>query len=135
MRIKLIDFGYTTPPTRMHPNDTGADVYAPGFFECPPHKVTCVPLGFGIEVPAGYTGLIFPRSSMAKAGLICQLPPIDPGYTGQVHAIIANITDETQLITPDQRIGQLVLLPTATPDFDPELCELRKAGAFGSTGV
>lgn len=42
-----------------------------------------VPLGFGIEVPDGYAGYVFPRTSMAVKGLVCELPPVDSGYRGE----------------------------------------------------
>ena len=79
MKIKLIDFGMTKEqtPYRPHGNDAGADVYMP--FDCTiePGEIEKIPLGFGIEVPDGYAGYVFPRTSMAVKGLVCELPPID----------------------------------------------------------
>lgn len=136
MKIKLIDFGGCSEfaPKRMHDNDAGADVYAPDDYVAKPHSVTKIPLGFGLELPDGYTGFIFPRSSMAAKGLTCELPPIDSRYRGQVHAVITNNTDDLALIKRGERVGQLVIFPVVIPTFSTDGLDERGSGAFGSTG-
>lgn len=52
-----------------------------------PGEIEKILLGFGIEVPDGYAGYVFPRTSMAVKGLVCELPSIDSGYRGEIHAI------------------------------------------------
>ena len=52
-----------------------------------PGEVARIPLGFGLIIPDGFAGYVFPRSSMAAKGLVCELPPIDSGYRGEIHAI------------------------------------------------
>ena len=32
------------------------------------------------------------RESLAARGIICELPPIDSGYRGEIHAIVTNTT-------------------------------------------
>lgn len=90
MKIKLIDFGLTPGhnPLRVHENDAGADVYMPYDCTLQPGEIVKVPLGFGLILPDGYAGFVFPRSSMAEKGLTCELPPVDSGYRGEIHAII-----------------------------------------------
>lgn len=134
MKIKLIDYGYTNMPFRAHHNDAGADVYAPETIQIAPHTTVAIGLKFGIQLPDGYMGLIFPRSSMAKAGIVSQLPPIDSGYTGEIHAIVINTTNEVYTIEKNSRVAQLVILPIVIPDFTTEESKQRGAGAFGSTG-
>ena len=70
MKIKLIDFGVPEGrrPFRPHGNDAGADVYMPYDCTLQPGEIAKVPLGFGIEVPDGYAGYVFPRTSMAVKG-------------------------------------------------------------------
>ena len=70
MKIKLIDFGVPEDqrPYRPHGNDAGADVYMPYDCTLQPGEITKIPLGFGIEVPDGFAGYVFPRSSMAVKG-------------------------------------------------------------------
>ena len=76
MKIKLIDFGVPEHqrPYRPHGNDAGADVYLPYDCTLQPGEIAKIPLGFGLEIPDGYAGYIFPRTSMAVKGLVCALP-------------------------------------------------------------
>lgn len=136
MKIKLIDFGVPEDqrPYRPHGNDAGADVYIPYDCTLQPGEITKIPLGFGIEVPDGFAGYVFPRSSMAVKGLVCELPPVDSGYRGEIHAILSNVSSQTRHIPKGSRIGQLVITPVVIADFVTELGEQRGTGAFGSTG-
>ena len=136
MKIKLIDFGVPDGhrPYRAHDNDAGADVYMPYDCTLQPGEIAKVPLGFGIEVPDGYAGYVFPRSSMAVKGLVCELPPVDSGYRGEIHAIVSNVGNEAQTLTKDSRIGQLIIMPVVIADFVNDMGGQRGAGAFGSTG-
>lgn len=136
MKIKLIDFGVREDwrPCRTHGNDAGADVYMPYGCTLKPGDVEKVPLGFGIEVPDGYAAYVFPRSSMAAKGLVCELPPVDSGYRGEIHAIISNVSSRTQAIQKGARVGQLIITPVVIADFVSALGEERGTRGFGSTG-
>ena len=48
----------------------GYDLQTPVEFKLLPGESTIVPVGLVLEIPKGYFGLIKPRSSMAKAGLM-----------------------------------------------------------------
>jgi dUTP pyrophosphatase len=137
LKIRLINFG--TPgdrlPRRAHANDSGADVYANKTITLIPHETRKFPLGFGVEIPAGYSGYIYPRTSLTIKGVICHIPPIDTGYTGEVHAILTNVGNLSYSVHEGDRIGQLVISPVVIADFVTEFSEKRGAGAFGSTGV
>ncbi len=134
MKIKLIDYGYKQAPRRAHENDAGADVYIMSAVTLPASRTTKVPLGFGLEVPDGYAVCVFPRSGMAAKGIICELPPIDSGYRGEVHAIVTNITTEDITLPASTRVGQLVVIPVVIADFIAYDIKERGTGAFGSTG-
>ena len=136
MKVKLIDFGLKEGhhPFRTHDNDAGADVYMPYDCTLKPGEIAKVPLGFGIEVPDGFAGYVFPRSSMAVKGLVCELPPVDSGYRGEIHAIISNVSNQEQTIRKDTRVGQLVITPVVIADFVEDKGKERGTGAFGSTG-
>lgn len=134
MQIKLIDFGYTWPPMRAHYNDAGADVYAQYDQVVMPGETVKMSLGYGLELPDGYVGFVFPRSSLAAKGIICELPPIDSGYKGEIHAVITNHSDGVYKINKGDRVGQLVILPVIIPTFTNQLSEERADSAFGSTG-
>lgn len=136
MKIRLIEYGVTKErlPFRAHENDAGADVYMP--FDCTinPGDIIKIPLGFGLKIPDGYAGYVFPRSSLAVKGLICELPPIDSGYRGEIHAIVSNVSNIRQTIKKGIRIGQLIITPVIIADFVLDFREERGTGSFGSTG-
>lgn len=134
MKIKLINYGYEHAPLRAHANDAGADVYLKDALQVWPHETKKIPLGFGLELPDGYAAYIFPRSSLSSKGIVCELPPIDSGYRGEIHAIVTNHTGVKQYFNAGDRIGQLVIMPIVIADFITEDIEQRGVGAFGSTG-
>ena len=134
MKIKVIDFGYSSLPRRAHENDAGADVYSTRQLVVYPHTTEKIPLGLGLELPDGFAGFIYPRSGLSSKGIVCELPPIDSGYRGEIHAIVSNVSDEPYQINKGDRIGQLVITPVVIADFVTEKSEERGAGAFASTG-
>ena len=99
-----------------------------------PGEIARIPLGFGLMIPDGFAGYVFPRSSMAAKGLACELPPIDSGYRGEIHAIISNVSSTAQTLHKDTRVGQLVITPIVIADFVLDLGKSRDTDAFGSTG-
>ena len=136
MKVKMIDYGlpYDRLPLRAHYNDAGADVYVHTDFKLMPGDIVSLPLGFGLELPDGYAGFIFPRSGLSKKGIVCELPPIDAGYRGEIHAIISNVSSEPYTIKDGDRIGQLVIMPVIVADFVTELGDTRNNTAFGASG-
>ena len=137
MKIKLIDFGVPKKrrPFRPHGNDAGADVYMPYDCTLQPGEIAKVPLGFGLEIPDGYAGYVFPRTSMAVKGPGCEVPPVDSGYRGEIHAIISNVSSQPQTLLQGMRVGQLVITPVVIADFISDLGPVRGTGGFGSTGM
>ena len=133
MKVQLIDYGGRIPE-RAHANDAGADVFSPRDEVICPGRICKMPLGFGLHLPDGFAGYIFPRSGLSEQGIVCELPPIDSGYTGEVHAIISNVGKRTYEVKRGDRIGQLVIMPILIPEFTFEAWKERKTGAFGSTG-
>ena len=139
MKVKVIDFGYEKLPFRAHANDAGADVHA-CMHDCdctyiPPHTTAKIPLGIGLVLPDGYAAYVFPRSGLSSKGIVCELPPIDSGYRGEIHAIVTNCSNETFTVKNGDRIGQLVIMPVVIADFIEDDIEERGSNGFGSTGV
>lgn len=139
MKVKVIDFGYEKLPFRAHDNDAGADVHA-CFHDTDnivlmPHATAKVPLGLGLCLPDGYAAYVFPRSGLSSKGITCELPPIDSGYRGEIHAIVHNGSGVSFDIHNGDRIGQLVIVPIVIADFVTETGEERGANGFGSTGI
>lgn len=133
MKIKLIDFNGSMP-IRAHDNDAGADVFSPKDLDIYPGDVYTLPLGFGLELPDGYAGYIFPRSGLSSHGIVCELPPIDSGYRGEIHAIVSNVGNLVYPVKRGDRIGQLVIMPVLIPEFTYTSSPARGKGAFGSSG-
>ena len=106
MKIQGSDFGGKSPE-RAHANDAGADVFSPRDEVICPGQICKMPLGFGLRIPDGFAGYIFPRSGLSSQGIVCELPPIDSGYAGEIHAIISNVSKEYE---NGDKIGQLVIM-------------------------
>lgn len=121
-------------PARQHYNDAGADVYTTVGVTLKPHETRRIPLGFSLELPDGFMACVFPRSGKSCEGLVCELPPIDSGYTDEVCAVVTNLTDKLQKVVGGTRIGQLVVMPVALADFVEDLGDERGDNGFGSTG-
>lgn len=143
MKIKVINFGYDSLPKRAHANDVGADVHAcikgceeqSGAMTVMPNTTVKIPLGLGLIIPDGYAAYVFPRSGLSCKGIVCELPPIDSGYRGEIHAIVTNCSNKAFVINDGDRIGQLVITPIVIADFITDDIEERGTGAFGSTGI
>lgn len=133
MQIELIDYGYKIAPHRAHPNDAGYDVYTLEDIIIPQNTVLKIPLGFGLKVPPGFMANIYPRSGKSMEGLLPQLPPIDPGYIGQVHAIVLNSNNMAIHVPGGTKIGQLVFLPIYHFELVSYVDVSRGENAFGST--
>jgi dUTP pyrophosphatase len=72
---------------------------------------------------------------LSSKGIVCELPPIDSGYRGEIHAIVTNCGTEAFHIKNGDRIGQLVVTPIVIADFiTDEIAERGECG-FGSTGI
>ena len=134
MKVKIIKFREEVQlPFRAHYNDAGADVYSLEDYVIPPHTTVKIPLGFGMELPDGFQCNVYPRSGLTSKGIVSQLPPIDSGYTGEVHAIMTNTTNLAYNIKKGDKIAQLVVTPIVLVDFTDTLGEERGANGFGST--
>ena len=134
MKIKTIKFDNYKCPKRAHYNDAGADVYSTKTISIEPHQTVKIPLGFGLALPDGFMACVFPRTSLTSKGIICHIPPVDSGYTGEIHAIITNTTDSVYIVNKEDRIGQIVVVPIILAEFTEELGNERGDKGFGSTG-
>ena len=95
--------------------------------------------GIAVEIPAGYVGLIFPRSSIHKKAnrLSNCVGVIDSGYRGEIKFVF-DLTSQEGTYEIGDRIGQLVLieLPAVEVEEVDKLSESeRGVGGFGSTGA
>lgn len=107
MKIKLFD--NIQLPKKSHLPDSGLDCFMPKSFSLKPFETKTIGLGFGIQVPEGFAGMLVPRSSIAEQGLIIQTSIIDPDYTGEIHLIITNCNNKDVEISQNQRVCSLVI--------------------------
>ena len=96
--------------------------------------------GIAVEIPEGYVGLLFPRSSISKTKMILSnhVGVVDSGYRGEIRFRFRKLdTDHGSVYTPGDKIGQLVVIPYPTIQLE-EVAELsdseRMDGGFGSSG-
>lgn len=96
--------------------------------------------GLAVEIPEGHVGLLFPRSSIRKYGIILtnHVGVIDSGYRGEIMLTFrpAMIGGE-HIYNVGERIGQLIIIPY--PQYESieaeELSETERGeGGHGSTG-
>ncbi len=99
-----------------------------------------VPTGIYIEIPSDYEAQIRPRSGLAiQQGITCLNTPgtVDSDYRGEIKVILINLSKETQVLAPGDRIAQMVLQKVEKITWE-EVKSLqgsfRNQGGFGSTG-
>ncbi len=105
-----------------------------------PRMTRMISSGIAIQIPKGYFGAVFARSGLAsKEGLRpanC-VGVIDADYRGELKVPLYNDSDTPRVISPGQKIAQLVVIPFERLDFEmtDELSETdRMEDGFGSTG-
>lgn len=95
--------------------------------------------GIAVEIPKGYVGLLFPRSSVYKTGLSMAnaVGVIDSDFRAAISAVFYKRRQYVEPYKAGDRVAQLVIVPIANVEFVEvdKLSETeRGAGGFGSTG-
>lgn len=138
--VKLLHPGARLP-WRAHPSDGGADLHSAEEVLIPAGERREVGTGIALAIPEGYAGFVQPRSGLAfRCGIMVVNSPglIDAHYRGEVRVCLFNSAGEAFLVSPGDRIAQLVVQPVETPAFravDGLDETQRGGGGFGSTGV
>lgn len=132
-----------TEPTRAYQGDAGYDLRANvgGVTWLAAGERKTIPLGTRLGIPRGYAGMIVPRSGLAhRHGITVVNSPgiVDPGFSGEVMAVLLNTSDTPFRIEPGDRVAQLVLVkvehPVMVPRDDLGFSD-RNTSGFGSSGV
>ena len=102
--------------------------------------------GIAVEIPKGYVGLLFPRSSVVTTNnrLGNCVGVIDSDYRGEITFVFDNMNANSDLLSDydysyqaKDRVGQLVILPFPKVELE-EVKELsdseRGTGGYGHTG-
>lgn len=125
-------------PQYAKPGDAGLDLVAISEEWNKNNTMVTYGTGLAIEIPEGYVGLIFPRSSVSKTtlNLSNSVGVIDSGYRGPIMFKFRYL-EEGNVYDIGDRIGQLVIMKIPTVNIV-EVEELssseRGEGGFGSTG-
>lgn len=124
-------------PERASTSANGSDVRADKEYLIYPGQTVKVDLQYSQQVPKGVATLLMPRSSLhSDLRLTNSIGLIDVDYRGNVFAKFQNIGMDLVKIETDERIGQLLFVPSFTPNFiegEPDTTE-RGDGGDGSTG-
>ena len=140
VKIKKLDDNAVIP-TYGTEYSAGADLYAliSDDLEIKPQETVIIPTGIAMEIPNGYVGLIYARSSLGtKKGLTPanKVGVIDSDYRGEIKVVLFNQSNKIQTITKNERIAQIIITPYIKVQFQ-EVDELsntiRGEGGFGST--
>ena len=141
-------------PTKAHATDAGYDLYAHSKSYDEDGNVV-YGSGVAMEIPKGYVGLVFPRSSNAKKDIILSnsVGVIDSGFRGEIsfkfkasirasHNEMLNeevcaFVNKPTTYNVGERIGQIIIMPYPEIEFV-EVDELsdseRGVGGYGSSG-
>jgi dUTP pyrophosphatase len=132
-------------PTKAHPTDAGFDLTATSQ-RYDEYGASVYGTGIAVEIPDGYVGLLFPRSSIAKRDLTVAnaVGVIDAGYRGEIllkfkPAAKWNFSEHAgYYYRVGERIAQLIIMPLPEVTFE-EADTLehgeRGANGYGSTGL
>ena len=138
VRIKKLNENAVIP-TYAKEGDAGMDLVATRIISNTTFDVS-YGTDLAMEIPNGFVGLVFPRSSIRKYELVLSnsVGVIDSGYRGEIQATFKkeNGLDSLAYKVGD-RIAQIIIIPYPPIEFD-EVAELsdteRGDGGFGSTG-
>lgn len=131
-------------PIRAHKTDAGLDLTATSITTEANESgqlLLVYHTDIAVEIPEGFVGLLFSRSSISKKALRLTnaVGVIDAGYRGEITAKFQVVTDAMPSIYKEgERFLQLVIVPI--PDITiTEVSELsdsdRGANGYGSTGT
>ena len=141
MKLQIVCPDKYLLPTRAHPHDAGLDLKCGEFgVVLKPGERRLVDTGVKVAIPAGYVGLVHPRSGWAhKYGITVNNAPgtIDSGYVGNMLVNLINHGSETVALEYGDRIAQLLIQRVELPELevvDSLDITTRGAGGHGSTG-
>ncbi|HYS15812.1 MAG TPA: dUTP diphosphatase [Candidatus Binatia bacterium] len=128
-------------PTYAREGDAGLDLRAAHDATLEPGGRGLVGTGLAVAIPAGFAGLVLPRSGLALThGVTVLNAPglVDAGYRGELKVLLVNHGEKAVTVRRGERVAQLVIqhVERAEPVEVGELpASERGAGGFGSTGA
>ena len=125
-------------PTYAKRGDAAMDLYCTEMFK-DKHGNYVYLTGIAVEIPEGYVGLVYPRSSVSKTSMLLAngVGVIDSGYRGEIMLKYRRLEGESGIYTTGDRVGQLMVVkrPEGELVVVDELSSTERGdGGFGSTG-
>lgn len=96
---------------RGYEEDAGVDITLTDDVVFMPMSTNCINLHVNIKPNEGEMGILCSRTSAANKGLIVAMCPIDANYTGEVMAIVHNISNSIITYKEGEAFCQVVMLP------------------------
>lgn len=126
-------------PKRGTKHAAGFDLYAAEEFDALIHEEQTVRIqtGLAFEIPEGYVGVVYSRSSTALKGLIITPLLVDADYRGPVYITVKNTSGKPYVVHNGDRLAQMRIEELVPTEFEwtDELSETeRGTGGYGSTG-
>lgn len=95
--------------------------------------------GLAVEIPEGYVGLLFPRSSVSKTNLVManSVGVIDADYRGEISVRFKLQRTMGDGYKKGDRVCQMIIVPFPKIEYEEadELSDtVRGSGGYGSTG-
>lgn len=137
VNIKRLDKNAVIP-SYAKPGDAGMDLTAI-HLEKDEFNNFVYRTGLAIEIPTGFVGLIFPRSSNSKQDLYLtnHVGVIDSGYRGEIMIKFREtLSNTSNYYGVGERVAQLMIIPYPSIEFQEveQLSETeRGTGGFGHT--
>ena len=143
MKVRIINRSSFPLPEYATVNSAGMDVRdnISEAVALGPLERVMIPTGLYMAIPSGYECQVRPRSGLAaKHGISVLNAPgtIDADYRGEVKVILVNLSNETFVIEPGERIAQIVVARHESVEWESvEVLDetSRGEGGFGSTGT
>ena len=137
LKVKKLNSGAKLP-TKGHPGDAGMDFYTVDTVVFAPSTQMRVHTGVAIEIPEGYVGLIWDKSSISfNLGLKIMGGVIDASYRGEIIMSLLNTTYKEVILEKGHKIAQMVIQKFEDCDIvevDALSETVRGEGREGSTG-
>lgn len=142
MKVDIVNKGSQPIPEYATEQSAGVDLRAnieDGIL-LEPLSRALVGTGLYIQLPKGFEAQIRPRSGLAaKHGITVLNAPgtIDADYRGEIKVILVNLSHQSFVINPGERIAQMIIAAHEKVEFNvvDKLDETaRGEGGFGSTG-
>jgi len=125
-------------PQYAHSGDAGLDLFSCENYILKPGERHTFHLGFALEIPQNYVGLIWDKGSLPfRAGVHTLAGVADSGYRGEYVIILINLGNKPYAIERGDKIAQLLIQPIINVKVK-EVKTLSKTargeGRMGSTG-